>query len=54
MAKFKCLACKREFEAELAEVEAAGGHLCIAADQGLSQKQALKVLKESRGTGRDQ
>jgi len=42
--KFTCSACKLEFEAEAKDVQAAGGHLCIAATHGLSQREALEKL----------
>lgn len=45
--KFMCAACKREFISTREDVESAAGHLCIAADRGLSQAEGLKEIRES-------
>ncbi len=42
---FQCLACKRTFEATQEDVDLAAGHLCLAADRGLSQREALEEMK---------
>jgi hypothetical protein len=41
---FYCAACKREFQSTRADVESAVGHLCLAMDQGLTQRQGIERL----------
>ena len=42
--EFVCSSCRRTFESTLEDVELAGGHLCIAADAGLTQREAVRRL----------
>jgi len=39
--QFICAACKREFESTQEDVDLAAGHLCMAADSGLTQHEAI-------------
>lgn len=47
MKTFTCMACKRTFESTPEDVERAGGHLCLAMDQGKSQHEALEELQHA-------
>jgi hypothetical protein len=42
---FHCAACGRDFVATPQDVSDAGGHLCIAAERGLSQAEGLKEIR---------
>jgi hypothetical protein len=41
---FYCAVCKREFQSTRADVESSVGHLCLAMDQGLTQRQGIERL----------
>lgn len=45
--EYLCEACHRTFVAFPEDVEAACGHLCIAMDRGLTQRQGLEELREA-------
>ena len=47
--EFLCEACSRTFVSTPEDVEAAGGHLCLAADCGLTQHEALEKLRDGGG-----
>jgi len=51
--EFLCEACLRTFVSTPEDVEAADGHLCIAADRGLTQRQGLEEIRRgSVGDGK--
>lgn len=43
--KFTCAACGREFLSTAEDVELALGHLCIAADRGLTQREGIEEIR---------
>lgn len=49
--EYQCAACGRTFKALPHDVEIAGGHLCIAADHGLSQHDGLAEIRRGGSSG---
>jgi hypothetical protein len=47
--EYKCSACGRVFLAAPRDVELAGGHLCMWADEGKSQREAIQELRRESG-----
>ena len=50
---FTCTACKRKFKSTQEDVDLAAGHLCMAADQGISQHEAIRMIQEMTRFGED-
>lgn len=48
---FTCTACGREFLSTSEDVEFACGHLCIAADRGLTQREAIEEIRSRESVG---
>ena len=48
---FTCAACGREFQSTPEDVELAAGHLCIAADRGLTQREAIEEIRSRASVG---